>query len=237
MRDVKFLGFDVFGTVVDWRSGVARELAPFLARHGAGALDAHAVADAWRGQYQPSMERIRSGAREWVRLTVLHRENLETVLRAHGVDPQGVPAPELAELSDAWERLDPWPDSVAGLTRLKTAFPIGALSNANFALMMNLSRFGALPWDIVLGAEATRSYKPQPRTYTGAAEILGLRPDQVALVAAHHSDLAAARACGLRTIFIHRPLERGPDRAADLRAAQNWDMEADSFIGLADAIA
>ncbi|MBV9654330.1 MAG: haloacid dehalogenase type II [Acetobacteraceae bacterium] len=233
MDGVKFLGFDVFGTVVDWRSSVARELRPFLERHGLAQLDPAAFADEWRGMYQPSMDPIRRGARPWTRLSVLHRENLETVLGRHGIDAARVGEAELAAITRAWERLDPWPDSVPGLTRLKTRFALGTISNGNIGLMMWLARHGGLPWDVIAGAEATRTYKPQPETYLGTADLLGLQPGECALVAAHNDDLAAARACGFKTAFIPRPAEHGPGQSSDLAAEEAWDVVAEDLTDLA----
>lgn len=233
MQGVKFLGFDIFGTVVDWRSSVARELRPFLQRHGLGQLDPVAVADEWRGMYQPAMEPIRKGERSWTRLSVLHRENLDAVLRRHHVAPADVPEAELADLTRAWERLDPWPDSVPGLTRLKTRFAIGTLSNGNVSLMMWLARYGGLPWDVIAGAEPTRSYKPQQQAYLGTADLLGLRPEECALVAAHNGDLRAARACGFKTAFIPRPAEHGAGQTKDLRAEEEWDAVGEDLVDLA----
>ena len=235
MEGVRFLGFDVFGTVVDWRGSVARELAPFLRRHGLGDLDPASVADEWRGLYQPSMQPIRRGERGWTRLSVLHRENLETLLRPR-LDLGRIPDAELADLTRAWERLDPWPDSVAGLTRLKTRYAIGTISNGNVSLMTWLAKFGGLPWDVIAGAELTKTYKPQPATYIGAAELLGLRVEEAALVAAHNDDLAAARACGLRTCFIPRPTEHGPHQTGDLEAAEDWDVVAEDLVALAERL-
>jgi 2-haloacid dehalogenase len=233
--DVKALVFDVFGTVVDWRSGVAREAAPFLARHGIAA-DPAAFADAWRRRYQPGMEAVRSGARPFTRLDILHRENLETVLRDHGLDPATVPEAELDHLNRAWHRLDPWPDSVAGLTRLKARYIIAPLSNGNVALLLNMAKRAGLPWDAILGAEVAQAYKPSPAAYLNTAEILGLKPEAVMLCAAHNGDLAAARACGLRTAFIPRPTEHGPGQAKDLAPTQDWDAVAQDFGVLADAM-
>lgn len=235
INDVGFLGFDVFGTVVDWRSGVARDAEPFLRRHHI-AVDAATFADEWRSLYQPSMQRVRAGERPWVKLSLLNRENLETVLSRHGADFATTPEPELDELNRVWERLDPWPDAVDGLTRLKKRFAIGPLSNGHIAGMLNLARFGGLPWDVIVGAEVTHSYKPQPQTYLKSAEAVGLPPHRVALVAAHNSDLAAARAVGLRTVFIRRPYEHGPGQTSDLRAEHDWDVVADSLIDAADAL-
>lgn len=235
LRHVGFLGFDVFGTVVDWRGGVARAAAPFLTRHGID-VDPLAFADQWRALYQPAMQRVRDGERPWVRLDVLNRENLETVLSRHGADFGTIAEAELTELNRAWERLDPWPDAVAGLTRLKTRFAIGPLSNGHIAGMLNLARFGGLPWDVITGAEVTRSYKPMPQTYLKSAEAVGLSPERVGMVAAHNDDLAAARAAGLRTVFIRRPHEHGPGQTSDLAAEQDWDLVAESLTGAADAL-
>lgn len=232
MQDVRFLGFDVFGTVVDWRSSVARDLTTFLQRHGLSTLDPAEIAAQWRSLYQPSMEPIRRGQRPWTRLTVLNRENLEAVL-SHHLDVSALPERELADLNEAWQRLDPWPDSVAGLARLKTRFVIGPISNGNIGLMVWLARYGGLPWDVIAGAEVTRTYKPQPRTYLGAADLVGLAPHQVALVAAHNDDLAAARACGLKTVFIPRRTERGPGQTSDLEPSEPWDMVAEDLVDLA----
>ncbi|MBP0491156.1 haloacid dehalogenase type II [Pararoseomonas indoligenes] len=229
---VRALVFDVFGTVVDWRSGVAREAAPFLARHAPGT-DPAAFADAWRRRYQPAMEAVRSGQRPFTRLDVLHRENLEAVLPDFGIDPVRVEAAELDELNLAWHRLDPWPDSVAGLTRLKARYIIAPLSNGNIILMTDMAKRAGLPWDCILGAEVARAYKPSPEAYLRTAEVLAMRPEEVCLVAAHNGDLAAARRCGLRTAFVPRPTEHGPGQAKDLSPAEEWDAVAPDFGALA----
>ena len=234
-RHVGFLGFDVFGTVVDWRNGVARAAEPFLKEHGID-VDPLDFADEWRSLYQPGMERVRTGERSWVKLDVLNRENLETVLARHDADFGGITDARLAELNKAWERLDPWPDSVEGLTRLKGRFAIGPLSNGHIAGMLNLARFGGLPWDVITGAEVARSYKPMPQTYLKSAEAVGLPPEHVAMVAAHNEDLAAARAAGLRTVFVRRPHEHGPGQTTDLEAEQDWDVVAESLTAAADAL-
>lgn len=234
---VQALVFDVFGTVVDWRSGVAREAGPFLERHAAGRVDAHAFADRWRSHYVPSMQAVSSGRRPFVRLDVLHRENLEAALRDVGIDPAGVPAGELDELNLAWHRLDPWPDSVGGLARLKTRYIIAPLSNGNIRLMLDMAKRAGLPWDAILGAEVAQAYKPMPQAYLRTAEVLGLQPAQICMVAAHNSDLAAARQCGLRTAFVRRPAEHGPGQATDLHPQQDWDAVVDSLDELADLLA
>jgi 2-haloacid dehalogenase len=233
MEPVKALVFDVFGTVVDWREGVARELRAFFARHGAAAADAYAAADAWRRRYQPAMEECRSGRRPFTRLDVLHRENLDAVLRETGLDPSTVDAGELDELNRAWHRLDPWPDAIEGLTRLKRRYVIAPLSNGNVALLLNMARRAGLPWDAILGAEVARAYKPQPEAYLRTADILGLAPAELCLVAAHNSDLAAARACGLKTVFVPRPREHGPAQTTDLAPDGPWDLVAADFLDLA----
>jgi 2-haloacid dehalogenase len=233
MTSLKALVFDVFGTVVDWREGVARDLAAFLQRHGAAATDAHAVADAWRRRYQPAMEECRSGRRPFTRLDVLHRENLDAVLADQGVDLRSVDATELEELNRAWHRLDPWPDSVPGLLRMKARYIIAPLSNGNVALLLNMAKRAGLPWDAILGAEVAGAYKPQAEAYLRTADILGLDPQGVCLVAAHNGDLKAARACGLATAFVLRAAEHGPAQTTDLAPSEAWDFVAADFRDLA----
>ncbi|MBV8915608.1 MAG: haloacid dehalogenase type II [Acetobacteraceae bacterium] len=235
MTGVRALVFDVFGTVVDWRGGVAREAAPFLRRHAPGA-DAPAFADAWRRRYQPAMEAVRTGSRPFTRLDVLHRENLEAVLPDFGIDPASVPAHELDELNLAWHRLDPWPDAVEGLRRLKARHIIAPLSNGNIILMLDMAKRAGLPWDAILGAEVAQAYKPQPEAYLRTVDVLAMRAEQVCMVAAHNSDLAAARRCGLRTAFVPRPGEHGPGQTTDLRPQQDWDWVADDFVALASKL-
>lgn len=233
MDQVKAIVFDVFGTVVDWREGVARDAAPFLARHGRGDIDPRGFADAWRRRYQPAMEECRTGRRPFTRLDVLHRENLDLVLRDHGLDPARIGEAELAELNLAWHRLDPWPEAVAGLTRLKRKYIIAPLSNGNIALMLDMAKRAGLPWDAILGAEVAQAYKPQPEAYLRTAEVLGIRPEELCLGAAHNGDLAAARRCGLKTAFVPRPAEHGPGQTTDLEPAQAWDVVARDFQDLA----
>ena len=233
---VKALVFDVFGTVVDWRSGVARDARAFLARHGQAGADPFAFADAWRRRYQPAMEQVRSGRRPFTRLDVLHRENLDLVLRDHGIDPAGIAAEELDWLNRAWHRLDPWPDTIPGLIRLRARHFLAPLSNGNILLLANMAKRAGIPWDAVLGAEAAQAYKPQPEAYLRTADILGLQPGEVALVAAHNGDLAAARKAGLKTAFVLRPAEHGPNQTTDTHAEQDWEAVASSFEELADRL-
>ncbi|MCW3656570.1 haloacid dehalogenase type II [Burkholderia cenocepacia] len=231
--EIKALVFDVFGTIVDWRSGVARGAAAFLDRH-APTLDPFAFADAWRAEYSPSMEEIRSGRRRYVRLDVLHRENLVRTLDRLGIDD--VPDADIDALNLAWHRLDPWPDAVAGLHRLKQRYIIAPLSNGNIRLMVDVAKHGGLPWDAILGAEVARAYKPSPAVYTEAVEILGLAPAELCLVAAHNGDLAAARGLGLSTAFVLRPTEHGPGQTTDLRADDAWDFDVSDLNELADRL-
>jgi 2-haloacid dehalogenase len=231
-EDLKALVFDVFGTVVDWRSGIAREASSFLSRH-APHIDAFEFADAWRRQYAPAMNEIRSGRRPFVRLDLLHRENLEKALVECGVDSAAIASQELDELNLAWHRLDPWTDSVEGLLRMKRRFIIAPLSNGNIRLMVDMAKRAALPWDAILGAEVVRAYKPTPAVYLETADILGLQPRQVCLVAAHNDDLTAARSCDLSTAFVARPTEHGPAQQTDLQPRQAWDFVAADMIGLA----
>jgi 2-haloacid dehalogenase len=223
--------FDVFGTCVDWRSGVAREGEALGRRLGITGVDWPVFADAWRAQYQPRMETVRSGGRPWVTLDILHRESLDTILPDFGLD--GVPATERDTLTLAWHRLDPWPDSVAGLTRLKTRYAIAPCSNGHIALLVNMARRAGLPWDAILGAELARAYKPQAAVYLRSVEALGLSPADVMIVAAHNADLIAAAACGLRTAFVPRPAEHGPGQTSDLRPERDFDLVAADFLDLA----
>ncbi|MBY0521528.1 MAG: haloacid dehalogenase type II [Sphingomonas sp.] len=233
MAEVKIFAFDVFGTVVDWRTSIAREAAAVFAREGRADIDPAGFADAWRGLYQPAMEAVRSGRRPFTRLDILNRETLDTLLAAHNLVLDEAAAQDLAF---AWRRLDPWPDSVAGLARIKARYPIVTLSNGNIALTMAMARRAALPWDAILGAEAVQAFKPMPEAYLRTADLLGLAPDELCLVAAHHSDLTAARACGLKTAYIDRPMEYGGAVAPDRHMAQDWDWSVPGIDALADSL-
>ena len=232
----KVLAFDVFGTVVDWRTSVARDSVDFLARIGRADVDAAAFADGWRFRYLGAMRDFRASGRDFVTLDVLHREMLEQQLGAEGVEPAALDKALLGDWTRAWHRLDPWPDTVPGLTRLKAAFPVVTLTNGNIALLLAMARRARLPWDALLGAEVTRAYKPDPQAYLGTAEVLGISPSELCLVAAHHSDLAAARACGLGTAYVDRPHEYGGRPAPDAGFAQAWDWSTDGLTGLADLL-
>lgn len=236
LTHVKALLFDVFGTVVDWRTGVAREVAGFFDRHAAEGVDPLAFADAWRTRYQPAMEEIRSGSRGFTRLDTLHRENLGQVISYLDIAPEGFDDSDLDDLTRAWHRLDPWPDALAGLSRLKTRFIVAPLSNGNVALLLNMAKRAGLPWDAILGAELVQAYKPAQEAYLRTADMLGLAPHQICLVAAHNDDLAAARDCGWRTAFVPRPAEHGEGQTIDLAPEQDWDVIASDFLDLADRL-
>ena len=205
----KALFFDIFGTVVDWRGGVAREASAVLVPLGF-AIDALAFADAWRAEYQPGMEEVRNGTIPFSKLDVLHRRNLERFLPRFGV--MGLSEATLRDLTLAWHRLDAWPEVLAALARLKTKFLIAPVSNGNISLMADLARRNQFPWDAILGAEIAGYYKPKPRVYEAACVAFDLAPAQCMMVAAHSSDLKAAAACGLRTAHIARPNENGPGK-------------------------
>ena len=229
-RSVQALLFDVFGTVVDWRRSVAAEVA--AAARGIGVVtDGYALADAWRGAYAPSMDRVRKREIPWANIDALHRAALDALLPAHGL--AALDEPSRDALNRAWHRLHPWPDSVAGLSRLKQRFIIGTLSNGNVGLLVNMAKFAALPWDVIVSAELFRHYKPDAEAYDGACALLGLAPAQVMLVAAHNGDLRAARARGMASGFVARPTEYGPAQTKDLRAEENWDVVARDFVDLA----
>ena len=230
---LKAVTFDVFGTVVDWRTSIAREVEG-LAVKKQFVVDGERFADAWRKLYQPSMTEVRDGKVPWTVLDDLHRTNLLQVLETFGIDQ--LSEEEIEHLNRAWHRLDPWPDAVAGLQRLKQHYIIGTLSNGNVALIVNMAKFSGLPWDVVLGAEIARHYKPQPEAYLKSAEILGLEPRECMLVAAHNGDLAAAGRCGFQTAFVPRPTEYGSEQTTDLVAEYDCDVVAGDFIELAQIL-
>ncbi len=232
----KALAFDVFGTVVDWRTSIARESAGFLAEVGLGDRDPAAFADAWRTQYIAAMIGMKKSGRDFVPLDVLHREMLEATLLTWGVEPADCDEALLADWNRAWHRLDPWPDAVEGLTRLKARFPVVTLSNGNVALLLAMARRGGLPWDAILGAEVSGFYKPDARAYLRTAELLALAPGELCLVAAHHGDLAAARAAGLMCAYVDRPDEYGGAPAPDAHHEQEWERSSTSLNDLADQL-
>jgi len=233
LGQVKALTFDVFGTVVDWRGSVIRDGEALTRRTGVKA-DWGAFADAWRGEYAPSMKPIREGKRPWVNLDVLHYENLLTTVKKLGVE--GLGEPYLRWLNQTWHRLDPWPDAAEVIARLKRKYVVVTLSNGNVALTIDLIRHGKLPFDSVLGAEIAKQYKPHPQAYLTTVSLLQLEPSQVLMVAAHNSDLRGASKAGLRTAYVIRPTQFGPGQSTDLAPEGDWDVVANDFLDLAEKL-
>lgn len=229
----KALAFDTFGTVVDWRSSIIAELEAFGESHGVQA-DWPVLADSWRKGYLPAMDRVRRGELPWTKIDDLHRMILEDLLGAAGVT--SVCVEDVDQLNRAWHRLDPWPDSVAGLTRLKERFTITTLSNGNFSLLTNMAKRAGLPWDCVISAELFHHYKPDREAYLGCADLLDVPPDELMLVAAHPGDLRAAQQAGLRAAYVTRPLEYGPNQREHRITDGEFDFTATDFLDLADQL-
>jgi 2-haloacid dehalogenase len=222
--------FDTFGSVVDWRSSLIADLSAYGATRGIIA-DWPALVDAWRAAYAPSMDRVRKHELPWTRLDNLHRASLDRLIEDHGI--AGLSEQDRVHINLGWHRLHPWPDAVSGLTRLKSRFIIGPLSNGNVSLLLNMAKFAGIPWDMIFGSDLFGHFKPDPETYLGVAKLLDLRPDQVMMAAAHNGDLAAARALGLLTAFFPRPTEYGPHQKRDYQAEQDWDIVATDIQDLA----
>ena len=227
---IQALVFDVFGTVVDWRTSLIRRFEQFGRDNGLTA-DWTGLVDDWRSQYQPLMNEVRSGKREWAYLDELHRIALEQLLPQYGL--ANLNDSQKHSLVQGWHFLDPWPDSVAGLTRLKKKFILATLSNGGLRLLADMARYADLPWDVIFSADIFRHYKPDPEVYLGAAALLDSPLQDVMLVAAHNYDLKAARQCGLKTAFVARPAEYGPRQAFDFVADSDWDYVAADFVDLA----
>jgi 2-haloacid dehalogenase len=227
--EVDVLAFDIFGTVVDWHGSIVRELAQLQPQ-----VDGDAFARAWRAGYKPAMARVMSGELGWTLIDDLHRIILDGILPQFGLD--GLDEEARRHLNRAWHRLAPWPDAVAGLQRLKRKYTICSLSNGNLGLLTNMAKRAGLPWDCVLSAEVFRAYKPDPAAYLGVARVFDLPPQRVMLVAAHHDDLAGARACGLRTAYVERPLEFGAAHVKDVTARPDNDMHTKDLGDLADQL-
>ena len=226
---MKVLAFDIFGTVVDWHGSIVREVSALYPK-----VDANAFALAWRAGYQPAMSRVRSGELGWTRIDDLHRMILDGLLPQFGL--QHLSEDERAHLNRVWHRLQAWPDSVEGLTRLKSKFTICSLSNGNIGLLTNMAKNAGLPWDCILSAEVFKAYKPDPATYLGVAQVFDLQPADVMLCAAHHDDLASARDCGLQTAYIERPFEFGTLQPKDVSPQAGNDWHAKSISDLADQL-
>ena len=230
LGDVKALCFDIFGTVVDWRTSITREGQLLQERLALPPQDWAAFADDWRAGYQPAMHEVRTGALPWTDIDGLHQRILDRILQARSLV---LPEADAAHFNRVWHRLLPWPDTVAGLYKLKQRFTITSLSNGNVALLVNMAKHAGLPWDTVLSAELFQHYKPDPEVYLGAAKLLGLAPQQVMMVAAHPSDLRAAALCGLRTAYVARPLERGVGGWVEPWTEGEFDVACGSFTELA----
>ena len=226
---LQVLAFDIFGTVVDWHGSIALEMQQRYPQ-----VDGNAFALAWRDGYAPAMAQVMSGAQPWTLIDALHRQILDSILPDFGLAHLG--EPERAQLNHVWHRLTAWPDVVAGLARLKSKYILCTLSNGNLNLLTRLSKQAALPWDCILSAETFQAYKPDPRTYGGVARVFDVAPAQVMLVATHHDDLAAARACGLRTAYIERPLEYGAKHPKDGGVVAANDLHARDLLALADLL-
>ena len=230
VRGVRAMTFDVFGTVVDWRSSIIGEMQQ-LEQRTQIAGDWTAFADRWRGGYGPAMGRVRSGELPWTKIDDLHRMILDTLVPEFGLE--SLTDAELDDLNRVWHRLRPWPDTVAGLTRLRKRYVLATLSNGNVALLVNMAKNAGLPWDAVLSAELAESYKPDPAVYRKAADLLGLEPEEVMMVAAHAGDLRVSAEVGFRTAYVPRPLEYGPDSQRDLTPDPSFDVVASDFSDLA----
>jgi 2-haloacid dehalogenase len=229
---IKALTFDVFGTTVDWRGSLIGEAEQWGRARGL-EINWPRFADSWRAGYAPAMDQVRRGSLPWMNLDQLHRKILDKLLIEHKID--GLSETEKEHFNKVWHRLHAWPDAIAGLTRLKTRFVLSTLSNGNVSLLVDMAKFAGLPWDAVLCAEIFRHYKPDSETYLGAAELLGCKPQEVMMVAAHPSDLRAAQKLGLRTAFVPRPREHG-DRNPDATTDTDFDVIATDFIDLAEKL-
>ena len=232
-REPVAIVFDTFGSVVDWRTSLIEELTAFGTARGLQA-DWTGLVDAWRAAYQPSMQRVRVGEIPWTTLDALHRGSLDRLVKEFGI--QGLTEADMAHINRGWHRLKPWPDSVPGLTRLKSRFIIGPLSNGNVSLLLNMAKHAGIPWDMIFGSDLFQHFKPDPETYLGVARLLDLQPGQVMMAAAHNGDLAKARECGLMTAFFARPTEYGPHQARDTAANQDWDVVARDIEDMASQL-
>lgn len=234
MSEIKALVFDVFGTVVDWRTSLIENFTAWANKKSIKG-DWTSLVDGWRAAYMPSMDEVRKKSEsDFVILDDLQRQSIEPLAAKLGIT--GLTAADFDYLTKGWHNLNPWPDSVGGLTRLKTKFIISPLSNGNVALLTNMAKYAGLPWDLVLSAEIFRHYKPDREAYVGAARILGLAPGEVMMVAAHNNDLAAAQSFGLKTAFVPRVTEYGPHQNRDFKADGNWDFVVKEFNDLADKL-
>lgn len=232
--NVKAIVFDTFGTLTDWRSSIAREGAIVARKKGLEDFDGDAFARAWRAGYRPGMAKVISGEREWTAIDVIHRERLDEILPQFGLDMLN--EDERVHLNLAWHRINPWPDSVPGLLRLKKKFLIAPLSNGSLTLLANMAKRAGLPWDFVFSSDMHKAFKRDPRVYQNAIALLGMQPHEVMMGAAHNDDLEAAREQGMRTAYVNRPTEYGVDQKKDFEATSDWDIIVDDVEGIAEAM-
>ena len=232
--DIKALTFDVFGTVVDWRSSIAREGEVFAKLHNIKGIDWVKFAESWRAGYTPSMNRVRNGEIPWANIDELHKSILNKLILKYGIE--GISDEDKNDFNRAWHRLSPWPDVLGGLKRLRSKFVIATLSNGNVSLLTNMAKNAGLPWDYILSAELSKHYKPDPEVYKNAVGLLGLHPYQVMMVAAHNFDLEAAKKIGMKTAYVHRPLEFGPDKDLEQISIEDFDFVAKDFESLAEIL-
>ncbi|PJJ65579.1 haloacid dehalogenase type II [Compostimonas suwonensis] len=230
LSEVKALTFDVFGTVVDFRSSIIAEGHRLAEKHGF-EVDWPAFADAWRAEYRPAMDRVMADESRWLNVDSIYREALDMLLEKF--DIRGLTEEEKVELNLIWHRLEPWGDSVQGLERLRKRYILATLSNGNVRLLVDLARHAKLPWDVILSSEIARAYKPDPRTYQSAVDYLSLQPHEIMMVAAHQYDLRAAQSLGFRAAFVMRPLEHGPAVSVDLTIDDSFDVVANDMVDLA----
>jgi 2-haloacid dehalogenase len=235
LAQVKALLFDTFGTVVDWRGSITRMGERLARKKGIQGVDWEAFARSWRAGYRPGMAPVIAGTRPWTPIDVIHRERLDVILKEFGIADHFTEA-EVADINCMWHRLDPWPDSVPGLLRLRRDYIIGPLSNGATMLLTNMAKRAGIPWDLIISSDVTRAYKRDPQAYRRACAALGMPPHQVMLCAAHNDDLVAAREQGMRTAYINRPYEYGQDQVKDFEATSDWDIITDHIGGIADAL-
>lgn len=234
IENVKAILFDTFGTITDWRSSIAAEGAAVAAAKGLEKFDGDAFARAWRAGYRPGMAPVISGEREWTPIDVIHRERLDEILPQFGLDMLN--EEERRHLNNAWHRINPWPDSIPGLLRLKKKFFIAPLSNGSLTLLAGMAKRAGIPWDFVFSSDMHKAYKRDPRVYNNAVALLGFEPGEVMMGAAHNDDLEAAREQGLRTAYINRPTEYGVDQKKDFEATSDWDIVTTTVEGVAEAM-
>ncbi|WP_311028690.1 haloacid dehalogenase type II [Mesorhizobium koreense] len=233
LSGVKALTFDVFGTIADWRTSISSEVTKCARKYGVD-IDGVEFADAWRAQYRPSMDKVRDKVLPWRNIDELHLIVLRNLIEQFGL--REISETDLHGLNHAWHRLNPWPDVLPGMTRLRQRYTLASLSNGNMALLINMAKLHGIPWDCIFSAELFKCYKPDQQLYKGAVEFLGLSPEEVMMVASHKFDVEAAALIGMRTAFVPRPAESSPQWNVDLNPSATFDVVADSFEQLADVM-